>query len=109
MVPTQRTSSGQDVIGSLPVWCQIAFAARCARRAFPLFLRRKPDTSTDKLVALDRLIVAVKRAVEVGQADLNEMARAADEASKIARDASDSTRAAAVATAVSLAADAARV
>lgn len=109
MASPQRTSSGQDVLGSLPVWCQVAFAVRCARRAFPLFLRRKPDTSTDKLIALERLITAVERAAEAGRADLNEMARAADEAGKIAREVSDSSRAAAVATTVSLAADAARV
>jgi hypothetical protein len=66
----------EDEIRQLPRWARVAFAARCARRALPLFQKHWPD-------APEEHVTAVRRAVEVAEHSAADAHGAAD-ASKIA-------------------------
>src|SRR5437868_5117560 len=46
----------EEEIGELPRWAQIAFAARCARRVLPLFVRNWPDAPREYLTRLARAV-----------------------------------------------------
>lgn len=62
----------EEEIGKLPRWAQVAFAARCAERVFPLFQQAWPDAPDDLQV--------VRRAIDVAwdsAAAAAEVARAA--------------------------------
>lgn len=50
----------KEDIAKLPRWARVAFAARCARRALPLFVKHWPD-------APKKHVNAVTRAVEVAE------------------------------------------
>ena len=90
-----------DAIRRLPRWARVAFAARCARRAQPIYQHFWPDAPEHHLRALDRAVrVAEQAAANAGPGVAAEAAdaayAAASEAARGApRDAADATYAAA--------------
>lgn len=46
----------QEEIAKLPRWARVAFAARCARRALPLFKQHWPAAPDDHLQAVERAV-----------------------------------------------------
>lgn len=45
-----------DVVGSLPHWARVAFAARCGRRVWPLFTSNWPDALPERSQAVTRAL-----------------------------------------------------
>lgn len=58
-------------IAKLPRWAQVAFAARCARRVQPLYLRDSPDVLQHHADALDRAI-ALSEAAAINPLSIHE-------------------------------------
>jgi hypothetical protein len=46
----------EEDIAKLPRWARVAFAARCARRALPLFVQHWPDAPSVHLKAIEKAI-----------------------------------------------------
>lgn len=45
-----------DLVGSLPHWARVAFAARCGRRVWPLFTANWPDARPERRQAVTRAL-----------------------------------------------------
>jgi hypothetical protein len=45
----------------LPHWARVAFAARCARQALPLFLEHWPDAKPERIKAIENAIALAER------------------------------------------------
>jgi hypothetical protein len=65
--PAEERSPAPD-LGQLPHWARVAFAARCARRALPLFAKHWPDALPDRRRAVVRAIELAERSAAQGKA-----------------------------------------
>ncbi len=52
----------EEDIAKLPRWARVAFAARCARRALPLFAQSWPDAPSVHLKAVEQAVLAAEHA-----------------------------------------------
>lgn len=70
----------KEEIEKLPCWARVAFAARCARRAQPLFQKQWPDAPAEHVTAIETAIGAAENAT----ADADAAAKAAYAAARAA-------------------------
>ena len=82
--PTLPTA---DDIAKLPRWARVAFAARCARRAFPFFAKHWPAVPAGHLKAVEAAIDVAEHAADADAA--RDAAHAAFAAARAAADAAD--------------------
>jgi hypothetical protein len=55
-ITASNTLPTEEEIGKLPRWARVAFAARCARRALPLFKKHWPEATTKRVGVLEGAI-----------------------------------------------------
>ncbi|MFN0146596.1 MAG: hypothetical protein ACKVT1_08805, partial [Dehalococcoidia bacterium] len=84
----------REELVKLPRWARVAFAARCARRVQPLFLKHWPSAPKEHVEALDKAITLAETAARSGRAavfdqKLTTAAASANAAADAAADAAD--------------------
>jgi len=84
----------REELRKLPRWACVAFAARCARRAQPMFTLKWKDAPREHVEAIERAITAAEASARVGFADASILAAVAAAADADAAAATDAAYAA---------------